>query len=79
MKKILATVLFASGLGLAPPLAQAEDAEMHQSMPVHHGMHHHHHHWMHGGNYHHSGTRGRLNRGANPRHPEGPGNPTNGE
>jgi hypothetical protein len=25
--------------------------------------------------YHHSGTRGRLGRGANPRHPEGPGNP----
>ena len=25
--------------------------------------------------FHHSGTRGRLGRGANPRHPEGPGNP----
>jgi hypothetical protein len=25
--------------------------------------------------YHHSGTRGRLRRGASPRHPEGPGNP----
>ena len=26
--------------------------------------------------YHHSGTRGRLGRGANPRHPEGPGDPS---
>jgi len=25
--------------------------------------------------YHRSGTRGRLQRGASPRHPEGPGNP----
>jgi hypothetical protein len=25
--------------------------------------------------YHHSGTRGRLGRGASPKHPEGPGNP----
>lgn len=26
--------------------------------------------------YHHSGTRGRLNSGASPKHPEGPGNST---
>jgi hypothetical protein len=40
--------------------------------------HHHHHGWHHSPMYGHSGTVGRLGRGASPLHPEGPGNPAGG-
>jgi hypothetical protein len=79
--KALATILCSSVVALTPALAQAPDKNMDQvgKSPMGRRHHHHHPHWMRGGNYHHSGTRERLNRGASARHPEGAGNPTNGD
>jgi hypothetical protein len=70
MKSICATLLAAAVLAepLAAVAAQRRPAHQfprHQSMAGRDRA-----------NYHHSGTRGRMGLGANPRSPEGPGNAT---
>ncbi len=64
-------VLIAAALMAEPFAAMAATRRPAHQFPRHHSM---------AGrdrtNYHHSGTRGRMGLGANPRSPEGPGNAT---